>query len=475
VIGTVNSLAPLVISAGVALVSESAVPANGAIESGELVTVNFGLRNAGTADAGNVVATLQGTGGILAPSSPQTYGSMLANGSTVSKPFSFIANSPAGSTLTATLLLDDGGQNLGTVSFTFTLSASRGFTNGSVIIIPDNGPATNYPSTITVASTGTVSKVTVTIKQLAHTFPEDIDMLLVSPAGQKIKLMSDAGAGNSVTNVTLTFDDSASGLPFSTAITSGTYHATDFPPGDSFPAPAPAGPYGTNLSVLNAVNPNGAWSLYVFDDANGDQGRINGGWTLDIQTASPVASSADVAVNATAPATIPPGATFTNVITVANYGPATATGVVLTDTLPNGFALGAVTVSQGGFSTVAGSVTANLGTLVAGATATITISGSGSVNMTNALSVSAAQADANLANNSTTLVTLVVAPSLSIRHVGANIVISWPAPSTGYVLESSTSVLGPWAAVGAGITVVNGENQVTVPATGTAFYRLRKP
>ena len=29
-------------------------------------------------------------------------------------------------------------------------------------------------------------------------------MLLVSPAGQKIKLMSDAGAGNSITNVTLT-------------------------------------------------------------------------------------------------------------------------------------------------------------------------------------------------------------------------------------------------------------------------------
>ena len=95
VIGVINPLAPFIVSAGVALVSESVLPANGAIESSELVTVNFGLRNIGTADAGNVIATLQGTGGVLAPSAPQTYGALLVNGPTVSRPFSFIANGPA--------------------------------------------------------------------------------------------------------------------------------------------------------------------------------------------------------------------------------------------------------------------------------------------------------------------------------------------------------------------------------------------
>ena len=475
VVTVVSPLAPLIVSAGVALTSESILPPNGAIESGELVTVNFGLRNIGTLDAANLVATLQGTGGVLAPSAPQNYGAMPVNGPTASRPFSFIANSSAGGTVTATLQLDDGGQNLGTVAFTFTLSASRSFTNSNVIIIPDHGQATNYPSTLSVSSTGTVSKVTVTIKQLAHTFPEDIDMLLVSPTGQKVTLMSDAGAGNAITNATLTFDDSAPGLPFSTTIASGTYHATDFPPGDSFPAPAPAGPYGTNLAVLNAANPNGTWSLYVFDDANGDQGRINGGWALDIQTASPVAGSADVAVSATAPATVPPGATFTNIITVANYGPAPATGVVLTDTLPNGFVLGNVTASQGSVSTVSGSVTANLGTLNSGATATITISGSASVNVTNAVSVSAAQADPNPVNNSASTVTLVAAPGLSIRLAGTNVVITWPAPSTGYVLETTATIGGSWTPVGGSISVVNGQNEITVPATGAAFYRLRRP
>jgi uncharacterized repeat protein (TIGR01451 family) len=474
--GTINALAPLIISAGVALVSESLSPANGAIDSGELVTVNFGLRNVGTADAANLNVTLQGTGGVSAPSSPQNYGALLANGPTVSRPFSFVASGAAGSTVTATLQLDNGGQNLGTVTFNFTLSASHAFTNSSVIIIPDHGQAATYPAVLTVAgATGTVSKVTVTIKQLAHTFPEDIDMLLVGPTGQKVMLMSDAGAGNSITNVTLTFDDSAAAIPFSTAITSGTYHATDFPPGDSFPSPTPAGPYATNLSAFNSLDPNGTWSLYVFDDANGDQGRINGGWTLDIQTASPLVGSADVAVSATAPTAIVPGATFTNIITVANYGPAAATGVVLTDTFPNGFTLGAVTLSQGSYSTGAGTVTANLGTLNAGSTATITISGVGTLNMTNVIGVTAAPADANLANNSVTLVTLVTAPSLSIRLTGTNVVISWPAPSTGYLLESSSLLSGPWATVSASVSVANGRNQITVPATGAAFYRLRKP
>jgi uncharacterized repeat protein (TIGR01451 family) len=278
-----------------------------------------------------------------------------------------------------------------------------------------------------------------------------------------------------VSGITLTFDDSAAGLPFATTISGGTYHASDYPPGDSFPAPAPGGPYGTNLSAFNGADPNGTWSLYVFDDANGDAGRIDGGWTLNIQTASPITSSADVGVAATAPASIVPGATFTNVITVANYGPAIATGVTLNDAWSSGFTLGSVTVSQGSYSTGSGSATANLGPLNVGASATVTIIGSGLINVTNSISVTAAQADPNTANNSVSVTTLVVPPSLFIRLSGTNVVITWPAPSTGYVLESSSSIFGPFSALGASVSVVNGRNQVTVPATGAAFYRLRKP
>ena len=58
---------------------------------------------------------------------------------------------------------------------------------------------------------GTVSKVTVTLKNMNHTFPDDIDVLLVGPGGQKLLLMSDAGGSADIVNNTYTFDDTAAG------------------------------------------------------------------------------------------------------------------------------------------------------------------------------------------------------------------------------------------------------------------------
>ena len=42
---------------------------------------------------------------------------------------------------------------------------------------------------------GTISKVTVRLNNIAHTFPDDIDVLLVGPGGQTSILMSDNGLG----------------------------------------------------------------------------------------------------------------------------------------------------------------------------------------------------------------------------------------------------------------------------------------
>ena len=478
VTSTIQPLQPILVSSGVALVGEGFAPANGAIESGEPVTVSFGLRNIGTANTASLVATLLATGGVSDPSVAQDYGVVTVNGPTVAHSFGFTANGAPGSTVTATLQLQDGANDLGTINFTFTLSASQGFTNSTVILIPDHGQATNYPSTLTVSGiTGTVSKVTVTIRQLTHTFPEDIDMLLVGPAGQKVVLMSDAGAGHAISGRTLTFDDAAAALPFTTAITSGSYHAMDYPPGDTLPAPAPAGPYGTNLSAFNAVNPNGTWSLYVFDDANGDAGRIDGGWTLDIQTAAPIASSADVAVTVTAPTTGESGASLTYTITAANYGPAVATSVVVQDLLPDTFVLNGAGTSQGSYTTGAGFVTANLGVLAVGAAATVTISGAGvgPRSLTNIATITSALGDLNSDNNSVVTVTELSAPLLAIRHSSTNIVITWRSPSTGYILEFAPAVSGPWVQSSAPVLVAGGLNTVTVPASNGAFYRLRRP
>ena len=162
------------------------------------------------------------------------------------------------------------------------------FTNPNSITIPWSGSASPYPSTINVSGvSGNITNIQVSLSGLSHTWPDDVDMFLRGPGGQKVMLMSDAGGFAGLNNVNLTFRDSASGtLPDGSQITSGTYRPTDYQVGDTFPTPAPAGPYGTALSAFNGTNPNGAWQLFVQDDLGGDSGSIAGGWSLTIQSAA---------------------------------------------------------------------------------------------------------------------------------------------------------------------------------------------
>ncbi|MEZ4669460.1 MAG: hypothetical protein R3E39_16255 [Anaerolineae bacterium] len=123
--------------------------------------------------------------------------------------------------------------------------------------------------------------VNVSINGYSHTFPDDVDVLLVGPIGQTLLLMSDTGGATDIVNVNLTFDDEAAGsLPYTTQITSGTYRPTNIGAGDAFPAPAPGGAYGTTLSVFDALNANGSWVLYVNDDLAGDVGSFSSGWSI---------------------------------------------------------------------------------------------------------------------------------------------------------------------------------------------------
>jgi subtilisin-like proprotein convertase family protein len=156
------------------------------------------------------------------------------------------------------------------------------------------GTATPYPSVISVGGLGpSVTDVNVTVTGLSHTVPEDIGLLLVSPAGQSAILMTDSGGiGGEANNINLTFDDAASDpVPDNTALVSGTYRPNrgTYPGGincqapASFPVDAPAGPYGTSLSAFNGTDPNGNWQLYVIDDSAVFAGSITG-WSLDIST-----------------------------------------------------------------------------------------------------------------------------------------------------------------------------------------------
>lgn len=133
-----------------------------------------------------------------------------------------------------------------------TVSAS--FSNSSQITINTVGvipsPASPYPSNIPVKGVfGEITSLTVSLSGLSHSYPDDIDVLLVGPQGQTAILMSDAGGLPAVSNLNLTFDDTAANsLPDFSQLTSGTYKPTNYGSGDSWPSPAPVGPYGDSLS-----------------------------------------------------------------------------------------------------------------------------------------------------------------------------------------------------------------------------------
>jgi subtilisin-like proprotein convertase family protein len=225
-------------------------------------------------------------------------------------------------------------------------------TSGTAITIPNGAPTTTsgaanpYPAPLTVAGlTGNIQRIAVRLNALTHTFPDDVDILLVGPGGQNVMLVSDVGGGSDVSGVNLTLDDGAPALGTG-QITTGTYSPTDVSPGDILPAPAPAGPYGTLLSAFNGTNPNGTWNLYVNDDASADVGAL-GSFSLVITvgtadyvpksgllTFPPGTTTRTVDITINGDMTVEPNETFTVMLSSpfnATIADGEGTGTILND------------------------------------------------------------------------------------------------------------------------------------------------
>jgi hypothetical protein len=194
---------------------------NGAIDPNELVTVSLGIKNTGPIATSNLVATLQATGGVTGPSGPQTYGA-IATGASVSRSFTFTAaNLGCGTSLVATLHLQDGATDFGTITYTFTIgvvggSATATYSSGNTAVaIPDNN-LTGVDIPITINDSGVVADVNVTVR-LNHTWDGDLALTLVAPDNTSVALVSNRGgsgdnfgSGNNDCSGTPTgFDDSA--------------------------------------------------------------------------------------------------------------------------------------------------------------------------------------------------------------------------------------------------------------------------
>jgi uncharacterized repeat protein (TIGR01451 family) len=478
---TVNQRMPQIVAAGATLTHESG-PVNGAIDPGETVTVALSLRNVGATNTpSNFIGTLLTGGGVSQIQGPatQTYGTLVPGGASVSQSFSFTATGAVGGTVTATLQLANGINT--NINFVFSFPAISNFVNATQIVIPEYGPAGPYPSPINVSGmTGEVSRVTVTLNGLTHSFPRDVNALLVSPSGANVLLMSHAGSGRSVTNLTLTFDDAASDtLPQSSTITSGTYRPTAYngPGGPAvLPPPAPVMPYGSALSQINGMQPNGTWLLYVLDDSPGDSGAISLGWSLSISTVTPVSPIADVGVTlVSAPTSIYLGDTLTNTLVVTNLGPDSASGVMLTNPLPPGWSFLTGSSSQGSVALAGANIVGNLGGLAAHEAATLTVVTFPTVAgaITNVSTVAASETDLNLANNKLFSPVNVInsAPVLHGAIKGGQFELTATAPS-GLVYEVLISTnLTSWLPVSTN-TTVNGVFTFTDTNSPNFHYRF---
>jgi len=260
-----------------------------------------------TIASGRYRPTNHGTGDVMPPPAPapgaKGYGSQLSffdgsNPTGVWKlwivddfTFAYAGNLDRGWTLT--LLVSFGGR---TRTIQQTVNTSAKLLNATI--------ADPYPSTIAVNDLeGVVHAARVTLHDVQHTAPSNLDILLVGPGGQKVELMSDAGGGNDIDGVELTFRDDTSGsLPPNSTIVSGEYRPTNLEgsTNDAFPAPAPLEPSLSTLSAFNGTNPNGSWQLFVADDSAFRDGGTVDEWSLTLEVNSPpvIGEMPDIMVDA---------------------------------------------------------------------------------------------------------------------------------------------------------------------------------
>ncbi|MGH9799750.1 MAG: HYR domain-containing protein, partial [Blastocatellia bacterium] len=114
---------PKIVIAGWTLTAEDCRMPDGLVDPAETVTLSIALQNiGGTNTSQQLLATLQASGGVTAPSPQQDYGRLSAGGPSTSRSFSFTAaNQQLGTPITLTLQISDGGVNRGTATTTISL------------------------------------------------------------------------------------------------------------------------------------------------------------------------------------------------------------------------------------------------------------------------------------------------------------------------------------------------------------------
>jgi uncharacterized repeat protein (TIGR01451 family) len=204
----------------------------------------------------------------------------------------------------------------------------------------------------------------------------------------------------------------------------------------------------SNLTLTIKAPASGSLTnLATVSTPTGDPNLTNNTSVPVITTVTPVA---DVGIGKSGPASVLATSNVVYTISVTNFGPSSASGVVVTDSLPAGVTF--VSASGGGAINSGGVVNWTLGTLTSGqvSNVTVTVTAPASGSLTNLATVSTPTGDPNLTNNTSVPVITTITP---VADVGIG--KSGPAfisATSNVVYTISVTNFGPSSASGVVVT-----------------------
>jgi uncharacterized repeat protein (TIGR01451 family) len=522
----INLLAPPsntpILSGTATLIAESCLPTNGAVDPGETVTVNLALTDFGAVSTTNLVAALQSNVAVIDPSGPQTYGIVTGGGAAVSRPFTFTAGGICGQIISAVWQLQDGTDNLGTVTVNFALGAlvpnvtfSQNFDSVTPPALPagwsnvlsgqqvdwvtttasfDTGPNSAFATDVAVPGVAYLvgPAISVLSSNAQLTFRQNYNLEYATTThhhGETETSYYDGGVLEINMGANGFNDIISAGGSFVTGGYVGTIYAESGNPlagrqawsGDSG---------GWVTATVNLPSAAAGQTIQLRWGCGTDEGNQTPvvGWyvdTISLQDAyyACCGDSANLAVTQVAsPSLFVPGQAGTYTLTVSNTGPDLAADVTVTDMLPAGVTL--ISASPGAVVTN-GNIIYSVGNLAAGASSVVTVVVSPGVSgvVTNTVSAASITANSNPTNTSILLTSVsggsVTAPVLSpgsaaVTTNGFSLSVPSAAGLT-YVLQYKNSLTDaawtnvPGAAVGGtGGVIVLQDNSI-----GTdRFYRV---
>ncbi len=179
--------------------------------------------------------------------------------------------------------------NGASIGLNVTDAFSNAFTYTTTITIPTSGTTVGtsdpYPATLNVTGVpdGAILK-SVKLDGLSQTNLPDMDVLLQSPNGTNVVLMSDVFNTTDATGLNLVIQDGAPTITTSTVPASGTYGPSNTTTPETWVAPGPGSITQATpaLSMFGSSNHNGVWNLFIVDDASGDVGSLTS-WSLTFE------------------------------------------------------------------------------------------------------------------------------------------------------------------------------------------------